>query len=88
MARFESGWQIFGFLLGAALVSLAVIAVLRVEAEKRYGEDDGDGGDESASFQQTIQSGERSVRWVSREIVEMFKCFISFLQRGLLNSTH
>jgi hypothetical protein len=30
MARFESGWQIFGFLLGAALVSLAVIEVLKV----------------------------------------------------------
>jgi hypothetical protein len=40
MARFESGWQIFGFLLGAALVSLAVIEVLKVEAEKRYGDSD------------------------------------------------
>lgn len=44
MARFESGWQIFGFLLGAAVVSLAVIEVLKVEAVKRYGDDDVDVG--------------------------------------------
>lgn len=38
MARFESPCQIVGLFLGAACVSLAVILVLRAEAEKRYGE--------------------------------------------------
>jgi len=59
MARFESGWQILGFLLGAALVSLAVIQVLRVEAKSRYGDD------ESQDLE-VVQApeGERIVRYV------------------------
>ena len=60
MARFESGWQILGFLLGAALVSLAVIQVLRVEAKSRY-------GDAEIQDVQVVEApqGERSIRYVS-----------------------
>ena len=65
MARFESGWQIFGFLLGAAVVSLAVIEVLKVEAVKRYGDDDVSVGDDSATsvvVAEAAAKGERDVR--------------------------
>ena len=62
MARFESSWQILGFLLGAALVSLAVIEVLRVEAEKRFGDEQ---LDEQLDAQVDEQvEGLRSVRLV------------------------
>ena len=60
MARFESGWQILGFLLGAALVSLAVIQVLRVEAKSRYGNDE----TQDVRVVEAPQ-GERSIRYVS-----------------------
>ena len=37
MGRFETPCQVFGLFLGAALVSVAVIFVLRIEAINRYG---------------------------------------------------
>lgn len=63
MARFESGWQIFGFLLGAALVSVAVIEVLKVEAAKRYGEDDSSVPMTSIAEAVIDESESRSIRY-------------------------
>ena len=40
MGRFDSPWQVAHLFLCAAVVSVAIIFVLRLEAHKRYGEDE------------------------------------------------
>ena len=48
MARFETPWQVASLFLCAALVSVAVIFVLKAEAHKRYGNHDGAAAREAA----------------------------------------
>lgn len=43
MARFESPWQIVGLFVMAGLLSMVIMSALRIEAQKRYGQESIDG---------------------------------------------
>ena len=69
MGRFDSGWQVLNLFACAAVVSVGIIFVLRLEAHKRYGGDDGQGQGQ----EELVQAEVRVAREVQQEEVQESK---------------